>query len=359
LARFSSLAVLAALCWLSSHASAKRTGQNMECPTCHEGKDGPKISVAFEPPAPAPGQTVRIKVTAAHATALVGGVFVDPLGKGELKIVPESKTWLIAPNQGTHTEPHPYASGQVEFLFDWVAPAEAAATRFEVWSNAANDNKVQADDSPAHVSAFVASGCTGAWYYPDADLDGYGDEAQRELSCTPLPGLITQGGDCDATTTMVNAGVAEACNGIDDDCDGAIDNGFMPVKLFIDADGDGFGALGGQTKTGCPPVAGFAPKGGDCEDARPEINPLVTEVPNGIDDNCDSQIDEKPSPMTGGSGGSGGQGTSGSGGQGTSAGPPTAAPSGCQVSAPRGSLVASLWLLLAGAGSYWRWRRRR
>jgi hypothetical protein len=359
LARFGSLALLAALSAFSLTAAAKRTGQNMECPTCHEGMDGPKITVALEPSVAAPGQTVKLKVTAEHDMALVGGVFVDSLG-GELKVVPDTKTWLIAPNQGTHSEPHPYLNGQVEFEFDWVAPAAPGTTRFEVWSNAANDNKMQADDSPAHARAFIAYGCSGVWYYPDADLDGYGDEAKRELSCTPIAGLMTQGGDCNDATTLVNAGIVETCNNIDDDCDGAIDNGFMPGKLWVDQDGDGFGALGGQMTMGCPPVAGYAPTTGDCDDARPEINPKIVEQPNGIDDNCDSQVDEKPSMTTGGTS-AGGAATGG--GAGTPSPAPTTAPAagGCQLGGASGSTGSSamLLLLLAGAGRRGRGRHAR
>ena len=329
----------------------------MECPTCHEGKDGPKIEVTFEPAEVMPGQKLRINVTASHAMAVVGGVFVDTLGKGDLQIVPDTQTWLIGAGQGTHTEPHPYLSGQVKFVFDWVAPVEAGATRFEVWSNAANNNLMQADDSPAHVSAFIAHGCAGVWYYPDADLDGFGDESKRELSCAPIAGLMTQGGDCDDASTMIHAGIPEVCDGVDQDCDGAIDNGFMPAKLWIDGDGDGFGALGGQMKMGCPPVAGYAPTTGDCDDARADINPKVVEMPNGMDDNCDSQVDEKPGMGVGGSSG-GMPPVGGSSSAGTSAGPSSGQAGGCSVpAAPSTSYAAALGLLALLLGG--RYRRRR
>ncbi|HKY40585.1 MAG TPA: putative metal-binding motif-containing protein [Polyangiaceae bacterium] len=300
------LTLFGALSLVTSGAAAKRTGQNEPCKICHEGLDGPKIDVMFEPADAMPGQKVRINVTAKHATAVVGGVFVDPLGKGQLQVLPDTKTWLIMPNQGTHTEPHPYLGGQVQFAFDWVAPAEAGTTRFEVWSNAANNNLMQADDSPSHVTTFIAHGCAGIWYYPDADGDGFGDEAKRELSCMPVAGLMTQGGDCNDGSTAIHQGVAEVCNTVDDNCDGQTDEGFMVGRLWIDQDGDGFGALGGQMKMGCPPEPGFAPTAGDCDDKNPARSPVAVETQgNGIDDNCDSQIDEKPGASQGGSSGTG------------------------------------------------------
>jgi len=61
----------------------------------------------------------------------------------------------------------------------------------------------------------------------------------------------------------------ELCNGLDDDC-----NGLVPVDEF-DADGDG--------------VRGCA---GDCNDADAAVNPDASEVCDGLDNNCNDQIDE-------------------------------------------------------------------
>ena len=45
---------------------------------------------------------------------------------------------------------------------------------------------------------------SAAEYYPDEDGDGYGDDADVVVSCEPIDGLITQGGDCDDTDAEVN-----------------------------------------------------------------------------------------------------------------------------------------------------------
>jgi len=65
----------------------------------------------------------------------------------------------------------------------------------------------------------------------DADNDGYSDGACHAASCTRPPGYKTEAelfaisGDCNDDSPDVNPGVAEICNGIDDNCDDQIDGG--------------------------------------------------------------------------------------------------------------------------------------
>ncbi|HEX4824179.1 MAG TPA: putative metal-binding motif-containing protein [Candidatus Polarisedimenticolaceae bacterium] len=65
-------------------------------------------------------------------------------------------------------------------------------------------------------------------YYLDADGDGYGDPTTELNLCAgqfPPPGYITRAGDClDSDPTKTGA-TTETCNGIDDDCNGRIDDG--------------------------------------------------------------------------------------------------------------------------------------
>ncbi|MGH9870493.1 MAG: MopE-related protein [Candidatus Polarisedimenticolia bacterium] len=56
---------------------------------------------------------------------------------------------------------------------------------------------------------------TGGRYFPD-QLTGPDGDADGFTQCT---------GDCDDADPAVNPGAAEACNGLDDDCDGVQDNG--------------------------------------------------------------------------------------------------------------------------------------
>ncbi|WKZ64872.1 MAG: MopE-related protein [Flavobacteriales bacterium] len=108
----------------------------------------------------------------------------------------------------------------------------------------------------------------GTAYYADADGDGYGDINSEQFSCTPIPGLITQGGDCDDTDEAINPGAADPCDAIDQDCSG----GPVLTTWFVDNDGDGFGNDATTTED-CTQPSGYVATGGDCDDSNSDVFP--------------------------------------------------------------------------------------
>jgi hypothetical protein len=73
-------------------------------------------------------------------------------------------------------------------------------------------------------------------YYRDADGDGYGSAGSGTVqACGPQPGYVINNGDCSDDNINVHPGAMETCgNGVDDDCDGNIDEGCteeLPVLL--------------------------------------------------------------------------------------------------------------------------------
>jgi hypothetical protein len=127
-------------------------------------------------------------------------------------------------------------------------------------------------------------------WYADADGDGYGNAAFTIDSCDPGSGWVTDDTDCDDTEAGVNPGAEEACNGIDDDCDGDIDED-IPALWYADADGDGFGNPA-FTSEECDPGSGWVADGTDCDDTNAAIHPDADEVCDGLDNDCDGAIDD-------------------------------------------------------------------
>ncbi len=137
----------------------------------------------------------------------------------------------------------------------------------------------------------IDEGLTFTTYYTDADGDGYGTGVGQSLCADPGPGFATLDGDCDDTDEEINPAANEICDGIDNDCDTQIDEGLTFTTYYTDADGDGYGTGVGQSLC-ADPGAGFATLDGDCDDTDEEINPAANEICDGIDNDCDTQIDE-------------------------------------------------------------------
>jgi hypothetical protein len=90
----------------------------------------------------------------------------------------------------------------------------------------------------------------------DCDIDEDGD------------GFSPPDGDCDDDDSTVYPGAYEGLDGIDNDCDGTVDDGAS------DDDGDG-----------------YSEAAGDCDDADGSVSPAAAETCNGLDDDCDGVTD--------------------------------------------------------------------
>ena len=128
----------------------------------------------------------------------------------------------------------------------------------------------------------------------DEDEDGYGDPDNCIQTGTPPPGYVNNNTDCDDDDPNVNPGAIESCNGIDDDCDQVIDPPGSEgcITYYRDGDNDGYG-VSDDSQCLCESEGLYrATEGGDCADDDPNVHPGAPEACNGIDDNCDDQIDE-------------------------------------------------------------------
>jgi gliding motility-associated-like protein len=97
--------------------------------------------------------------------------------------------------------------------------------------------------------------------------------------------------DCDDSNPNINPDAVESCNGIDDNCNTAVDENLMYTIYFYDQDYDSYGA--GVYDTLCyNPGNGYTTQLEDCNDDDANINPGMTEVFNYIDDNCNGIVDD-------------------------------------------------------------------
>lgn len=95
--------------------------------------------------------------------------------------------------------------------------------------------------------------CPMMTYYPDVDMDGYGDQAYPVDACLMPPAHIPTGGDCDDTNAMVHPGIEEVCDTFDNDCNGLVDEA-SPSNPSCN--GCGLGIMGDHAYAYCPgPVA--------------------------------------------------------------------------------------------------------
>ena len=130
----------------------------------------------------------------------------------------------------------------------------------------------------------------GAWY-ADLDGDGYGDDANASVACEPAEGWVQQAGDCDDANAEVFPGAPERCDGLDNDCDGAVDEDLAEL-WYEDGDGDGFGDQDAILES-CDPGPGWVADDSDCDDRDGLVFPGAPELCNGYDDDCDGEVDEE------------------------------------------------------------------
>jgi hypothetical protein len=133
-------------------------------------------------------------------------------------------------------------------------------------------------------------------HYLDNDGDGYGDGAVSYVGCNPPVGYVTLDGDCDDADADVSPGAPELCatTGVDDDCDGSVDEGgAADAKTYYpDTDRDTYGAEDTPTPL-CSAPSGYTTNDDDCDDGDAAVNPDAKEIcDNGIDDNCNDSPDE-------------------------------------------------------------------
>jgi|GEM_PF-1318905 len=145
--------------------------------------------------------------------------------------------------------------------------------------------------APDVCDAFTDNDCDGTTDPLEADDDADGasdcggdcDDSNASLSIADVDGdgvdTCEATPDCDDNAATTFPGAVETCNGIDDDCDTALDNGF-------DGDGDTYFD---ESDAGCAATYGA---NADCDDSTAAVSPVGADVCDAfLDNNCDGVTD--------------------------------------------------------------------
>ena len=127
------------------------------------------------------------------------------------------------------------------------------------------DDNTDCNDGDASINPAAAETCNGVdddcdgstdeevqnTYYRDSDGDGYGNPNDSTQACSAPADYVTDSTDCNDADAAINPGAQEIFDGIDNDCDGSIDEDLN--TYYRDSDRDGYGNINDSTQAASPP----------------------------------------------------------------------------------------------------------
>jgi|GEM_PF-4797635 len=120
----------------------------------------------------------------------------------------------------------------------------------------------------------IDEGIEKTTWYLDIDGDGFGDPAKSKQDCKQPTGYVADNTDCDDSNPNIHPNAPELCDGIDNNCNGQVDENIQQQTWYLDADGDGYGNAA-KSKQSCSQPGGYVASNTDCDDDNKAINPAT------------------------------------------------------------------------------------
>lgn len=199
----------------------------------------------------------------------------------------------------TATDTHGFV-GELNFTWSVLTPEQIDddGDGFSEEDGDCDDANPNISPSAPELADQIDNNCNGivddATPYYDDDGDCFCETVPCNGTVADLSACgVLQGGDCNDSSNLDSPAGDERCDGLDNDCDGSIDeySAVDATVWYVDADGDGFGNSS-YTQPACSQPQGYSSNDQDCNDNDTTINPSATEQPNGIDDDCDGIVDD-------------------------------------------------------------------